>query len=214
MKLDELTNRVRVRGKVSEPVLSAYWNRISDPGGNGWDSTTDFFIQELKKLGWVPAGEGQLSEIYINPKKSYILKINKTPDAAYEHFTRITKQFPNKHFPKIGDKKSIMVHNEKYYVYVIEKLYPLNQERAEELADQFSDLVCFYWVDGGMDDPDNDGWPKQFPDDSKNYFKANPSLLKALKILADQSKRFEEDIHSGNIMQRKDGTIVIIDPYV
>jgi len=45
--------------------------------------------------------------------------------------------------------------------------------------------------------------------------KWQPGILDAIELLREyQPSGIKFDLHSGNLMQRKDGTIVIIDPYV
>jgi len=79
--------------------------------------------QKLEKLGWEFFNGGSFAAVYTNPKKPYILKINKQPDKAYAYYVSIIRKLHNKHFPKISDLKFIEVNGGRYYIYLIEKLH-------------------------------------------------------------------------------------------
>lgn len=193
MKLIELTVRTP-RGKVPDSLHKNYKQSVQAGFRNDFIFS---FKDKLSQLGWVKLGDGLYSIVYTNPRKSYVLKINKIFDSGFEAFAQFVKSHPNKHFPKIGDVKQVKYANERYYIYCIEKLYPITPlATAMKMADLIDN--AFY------DDP-----PKG---PAFNFFQKQPNLLGAIKLLRNKFGA-SNDIHSGNIMQRKDGTIVITDPY-
>ena len=178
-----------------------------------WNDDYSSLKNKLNKLGWKKLGSGNYSDVYGNSNKPYILKINLNPDEGFAKFVQLTKKFPSKHFPRVGNLKYYVILGERYYIYLIEKLYPLPNasliaEYINEVANdpdlQIKDLGEFY------------GNSTNFLRKLREFYKRYPSLLKAVRLLgrvAIKSNTLTFDMHSENIMKRSDGTIVIIDPF-
>ena len=66
----------------------------------------DSFKEKMKKLGWTFLSSGYFSSVFINPDKSYVIKMNNKQDRGFAKFVKIIKRNPNKHFPKISVLKS------------------------------------------------------------------------------------------------------------
>ena len=97
--------------------------------GAGYSEMAQIKLRKnLKKLGWTLLSDsGLFSDVYENPLKPYVIKINKTPDPAYARYVKLIHTHPNIHFPKIGDMKRLKVIDENYFVYLIERLQPLSR---------------------------------------------------------------------------------------
>jgi hypothetical protein len=138
---------------------------------------------------------------------------------------------PNKHFPKFA-KKPLKMHKfhsrfsndtDHFYVVKIEKLYPITDKPLMEfLVYELERMGEAAWrKHNGYEEYRNPHYTQLFPDGSTvkganmlDVFDKYPwteSLGLAYASLWD-AELGTPDIHSGNIMQRKDGTIVIIDP--
>jgi len=184
-------------------------------GEHHWYNTRNMqlrkMISKLRKLGWVPIGEGEFGVVFRNENKNYVLKVSKNPDPAYASYVKMIKDNPNEYFPKISDIRSMMVEDKEYYMYLIERLQTLNRESAYVVGSLLK------WLSQG-----------QSPNEIKNYLIkddwraifdsiiSNEELLRAILLIGNMAKKhkFRLDIHHENVMQREDGTIVITDPYV
>ena len=198
MLLDELA-----KARISEPVEKAAFDFFRT------ESRTDL-DQKLSALGWVPLSGGSFSTVFQNPKKNYILKINKRHDEGYEHFVKLIHQHRNKHFPKISDMKMLTVKDD-YYVYLIEKLNKIPERTASKYANCFAHVIDHPY-DSLARLFNSSNW-SYLPQTTPQIFKRNPGLITALRLVGKYKYIFGNDMHLHNIMYRKDGTIVIIDPY-
>ena len=185
MKISE----VAIPKKVHSAVSHAFNNSLAP-------SDID---KKLREMGWFKSGEGMYSDVYENASKSYILKINRSQDLAFDDFVKLTHKFKNKHFPKISDQKEINIDGRKYYIYAIEKLYPLDEYNGNRVYFLIHRFVEYYSILG-----------KKLRNPNFNDY---PELKKALEIITKNNRNHGFDMHRGNVMQRKDGTVVIIDPY-
>jgi len=156
--------------------------------------------KQLKKLGWKELGSGAFSHVWENPNKSYVLKINSQPDIGYATYVKIIKKHKNKHFPKISEMKVWKVGRHKFYIYAIEKLYRVTGQSSRDLAYELGNI---------MEDPKRP-LEKLLKHQTK-YLRNHPDLVKAAIIIGKDGDGII-DMHGENIMQRKDGTIIITDP--
>ena len=166
---------------------------------------------KLESLGWEEFDAGASSTVYINPQKNYVVKMNNYTDPEFDFFAQLTKKHPNKHFPKISNRRGFSENGGRgttYYIYLIEKLYKLPYKFSENFAEDCDYIAGEYFWN---DEPVGGEALSTASRATKQAFKEQPGLLKALKILAFTEKRL--DMHAGNIMQRKNGTIVFIDPF-
>lgn len=178
------------------------------------------FQEKLADLGWKHIGSGVFSSVFSNPRKPYIIKVNDGVDKAFAIFAKFAKKFPNIHFPMIGEMKQFKYKNKIYYIYLIEKLYPIGN-KAYDYAPDINDLTSAFILNLRSKKPksDEEVYKDFVLDDNSlsNIFKKQPTLIRACKSLANcykaSSIRLVIDIHEGNIMKRKDGTIVVIDPF-
>jgi len=165
--------------------------------------------QYLSDRGWKKTGfEGHYSTVYTNPNYQYVLKVNYNYDRAYAYYVFLIHKFPNKHFPIISNVKLITTgHGIKIYLYSIEKLYKLkdsdfinNYNEIENLLFAMRSTTQDYQV-----------IYDQHPE-VHYYLEKNPEMWEALKTMAKYGKGVL-DFTLNNVMQRKDGTVVITDPF-
>jgi len=186
------------------------------------------FIKYLKDNGWRGIGSGYFSLVYANPNYPYVMKVTKKYDRGFAKFAMLTHQHPNKHFPVIGNAKLIKTGMSKYHVYLIEKLFPL-EERYEECVSMLSSIIDV--VDNPtpenvnshianiikrnikfLRDNDRDAeYMEDFYDQWQEFMKENGSVIEAMLIVL-KYRDGALDFAPRNFMQRKDGTIVITDP--
>lgn len=162
------------------------------------DSQADF-EEKLEKYGWKYHDGGAYSNVYTNSRKPYVLKINTEFDPAFQRFVNLIKKYPNKHFPQISDMKEYKVGRKKYYIYMIEKLY--------KVKDQFISSLIRDYTDYNGDDLEN------IDTDYLEYLNKHKDFWAALNIIIKNQKDYEIDLHNDNFMKRKNGTIVLTDPY-
>lgn len=173
----------------------------SNPSGSQHGSSTEPFLE----LGWEHPSSGRLSDVYTHPDKPYVLKINRKYDRAFAWFVMLTKKFPNPHFPKVGNMKLVKVGRYKYYIYLIEKL---------EFFQSKSDIgIPTFVMNDILRNPyEANMYVQNLDSEYQKWLAARPKFLEALVIIGTNSHGYEEDLCVSNLMQRKDGTIVITDP--
>ena len=204
MLLNEL-NKPKITPALQKATLN-YFKK-----GAGQDTIAEELLQiNLKKLGWkILDNNGMYSGVYYNPRKSYVLKINKREDYAYQFYVNLIHRHPNKHFPIISDMKVMKIGNFNYRVYLIEKLHRL--PRAGILVIKLDEL--YY----GLKNVSKEHIAQRV----KELFPRTPAIFKDAEFVnavwelswSGGGFRTSWDMHEDNIMQREDGTIVIIDPY-
>jgi hypothetical protein len=128
--------------------------------------------------------------------------------------------------------------NETYFVCKIEKLYPVTKELGEFIAHNIENLWSSYlWIYSTTNAQRAEFAEKWGPDHSRDYSANTPfsfimpdgtstkishrDLFKKFSWLRTFTRAYinvmdnvrgAPDLHANNFMQRKDGTIVIIDP--
>jgi len=172
-------------------------------------------------------GSGQYGEVLSHPSWDYVIKI--FSDDYYLSFVHFAITHPNKHYPKML-RKPLNMHAfyrrgksdlKKFWVVKIEKLYPITNKRllnflVQHLERGACDVVNpssnkyvnkWYKLEGPNGETyTGDVWPQVFTD--YPWFE---SLCKAYAATWDTVDG-SPDIHPKNLMQRKNGDIVIIDP--
>jgi len=156
----------------------------------------------LQDKGWKFLNQGHFSATYLSPNEKSVLKINRAADPGYEHFIKVVKKFPNIHFPVISDKKKLPDGTS---AYIMERLYVM-EWNDEQLVGIIQDAMAYIMTNELKE------YERLYPNDIK-ALKMQPGLIEALEILAKFRGSFKNDIRHDNMMKRKDGTIVIIDPY-
>ena len=204
MKLQEL-----YKPKVEKRIASAAKEYVQQKRLDLPTVNAQFNLQEkLAKIGWKRAKDGGYSTVYINPAKSYVIKINDRQDGGYMQYVRIMHKYKNKHFPIISDIKRLPLGLENvYFVYLIEKLEEIDcTGEVLRTMDECQKLVRKiahnnYTVE------------EVYGNDLPDCFKKDPALLKACVILGKNVGCRFIDMHWGNFMKRSNGTLIITDPY-
>jgi hypothetical protein len=169
------------------------------------------FNKMLKEQGWKKVGEGYFSIVYANDKKNYILKVNTQPDPAYDVFVKFCQKQHSVYLPKIIDRKFFIKPNtcfigperNTYYLYFIERL----QKAPKKLSYPIMNFA------GALENDD-----KVSADHYRKTIAKYPGLSDIIeKIILKAGNNTDllgMDLNNyNNIMMRKDGTPVIIDPY-
>jgi len=197
MKLNELT-----RYYEFEPdILTVAKDEVGQSQYN--------LIDKLENLGWNKVGNrSSYSDVFVNASKPYILKINKEPDRAFAWFAFLTRRFPNIHFPRIGNMKVYKTSpksTKKYYIYLIEKLEEISNSYtyASNWRNDVRLFSSYVWGRCDIEELKN----------TEGDLGREKLFIDALTILKENKNEFRVDLHNENLMQRTDGTIVIIDPY-
>lgn len=177
------------------------------------------------ELGLKRLGNGAFGDVVESPDPNWVYKVLEK-DPAYEEYIDFIAKNPNEHFPKIKRVKKMtsffkryQVQENKFLVVVIEKLEKIPQDRVQFAVDLVNDDV--------------DSIPTHTPEGDKNYSKFTLEELMshdwdgwtsedmwstyyAARTIhkSDLNRPHHSfmDLHRNNIMQRKDGTIVLIDP--
>lgn len=168
--------------------------------------------QAMKKaseeLGLPIYGRGAFGRVIQSPDPNWVYKFYER-DSAYDAYVDFLQQNPNKHYPVIKKVKKMTnffrrygIHPDKFTVVVIEKLNKIPEEKLPLL------LRILDWRVFDRDALDAKGIP---PMAQKPLYMLWMAAQKIRESSVMRPGRFM-DFHSGNIMQRDDGTIVIIDP--
>jgi hypothetical protein len=201
-----------IPNKIDQKILNATNDKFSPNPAS--------VREKLSKLGWTKKNSGDFSSVYENPSKSYVIKINNRQDPGFAGFVQLTKKYPNIHFPQITSSKMFSYKNKKLYVYLIEKLYHIQMtpknERIVELIDDIASYVRLSinkreWLENTLLGMSVEKWLTKTR--NLQIFRNDPSLFDAAYTIGMYGKG-ALDLKSSNIMQRKDGTIVIVDPLV
>ena len=157
----------------------------------------------LRRKGWKLLGSGAYSLVYINLNEPFILKINKRQDQGFAWFALLTHKFPNKHFPKITAMRGVNIDGRFFHIYAIEKLVKIPQSDVAYLCRDIADSDI-----GITGDSEVAALAEYMPlEEAKSLFNA------CLILRKHNPRHFHVDLHYDNIMQRKDGTVVINDPF-
>ena len=159
--------------------------------------------------------------VFENVKKPYVLKLTMAKDPAYMEYVRLINTHPNKYFPKISDMKILEVNGEKFGVYLIERLQTMKKPWNQIYAEILRRIMGVHDEEEGILTLRNTPAPHRLDvpqyqwEEILDQIDGNEELITAIKLVASWvNKRINRiDMHSGNIMQRSDGTVVITDPY-
>lgn len=188
-------------------------------------------LTKLEEKGIKIVGTGKYGQVLTHPSWDYVIKIFEN-DPYYMGFVNWAIAHPNKHFPKFA-KKPLRMHKfhtrdrketPHWYMVKIEKLYPITDKALMEfLVRELEHCAEAAWRkhNNHKYQHGNPNYVMRFPDgqmikgaDWDDVFKKFP-WTEELGLAYSSMWEAElgtPDIHSGNVMQRKDGTVVIIDP--
>ena len=183
------------------------------------DQATVAIAQEMgtKVLG----SGGAFGKVIQSHNPDIVYKVFERDD-AYLAFIRFIQRVPSIHFPKIYKIKKMTSFFKRYEVQE-DKFYVVALERLNEMTDEpFNALFVTNLL--GLHSPHDptrylpNGYPNEGGIPAITFLNRYPQLkslwtaaLKIRGMMRDFSD-FGWDVHRGNLMQRDDGTIVIIDP--
>ena len=214
----EFKGRPMIRKDIMQATSKLY--RAYADGLNSWSGITIKLLNELEDLllrrGWKMVGGGAFSDTWLHPKGELILKINRRSDPAYDRFIDVIQKYPNPHFPKIMDAKQIIGGRWPYGIYLIEKLEKLSMDKKYIFSQALHNIAIHPdMTRNQLSEQTNDTYTDYENLKFQECMKTMPdSLMEAMRIIGRNCPvKSYFDLHPGNIMQREDGTIVIIDPY-
>jgi len=192
MRIDELKS------------LSSSEKRILKSTIGGYQSDTEL-KDELTKLGFDEISGGAYSDVYGKDDVNYVIKI------AYNssNYKRFVKYLKNKRFNKFFPRIYKIIQLTNATAYIMEKLYELSDEEVEKI-DNFK---VFYKE--RLKNPDKDLEHDFIGKYLKNALEVGYEMPEFLMVLIDLAKNdLLNDIGARNIMKRKNGQYVIIDPVI
>lgn len=202
-------------------------SKIDAIDGQRWDHLEELFASK----GFVPIGNGLHGRVYGSDTYPYVVKLFRN-DAAYEAFLSFAAQNPNPHYAKARGKVKTISDEGDYRIIRLEKLLPASKENMVMYRDSMQALAELKVI-SGLEEIDDDDFIASFVRETKYGFKSNaeqrqriadlqkklstmnPSFVDAMKIIVNvfsDSNIGALDTNAGNVMQRPDGTPVIIDP--
>lgn len=196
--------------------------------------------QALSKKGYKYLGGGIDKQAFLEPGTGQVLVVFGYNKAAQGGFSKDQMMFvdwakyckknqANPHLPRFSDWASFDYHGKRYLQIRMEPLQELSDYLKmlvvdlEEVAKysksnpktafkKLANFANFNLIDAGEpDDLDHQAVVKNLGGEQAAY-----NLLKTVYDVKQFGKQhgFKIDLHSGNYMQRSDGTIVVNDPYV
>lgn len=176
------------------------------------------------ELGLKKLGSGAFGDVIQSPDPNWVYKVIEK-DPAYEEYLDHINDNPNKHYPKIKRVKKMTSFFKRYHIQtsqfliiVIEKLYPIPEEKMnfvidlvnaaslDEVAEVTPDNVD-NWKGSTFEEIIQQDWKGWKPNEMAELWEA---AHETRELLADWD--YFSDLHRGNVMQRADGTVVLIDP--
>ena len=201
--------------------------KINAVDGERWTHLEALFASK----GFHPIGKGSKGRVYGSDSYPYVVKLFRK-DRAYEAFLNFAKAFPNKHYAKArGEVKTISEEGE-YRIIRLEKLVRASEATARMYLESMRALTSLR-VLKALEHHDEDDLIASFERFSNYGIKNNAHLMAMIEkdeqVLADMNPTFVEamrqiidsfadsevgafDTNPANVMERPDGTPVIIDP--
>ena len=168
--------------------------------------TVQHVDDKLLANGWAKIGDGYYATVYGKSGTSYVLKVFER-DSAYVDFLKMIAQHPNPHFPKIRGRLRV---TEAYHAVRMEKLFQIPQYGVGEEKVNVNGMMSAYLIDKSYR---LNYFQKKNLVFFNEYIKENPRLIEALDLIHDNLLDHHSlDLNKDNVMQRGDGTPVIIDP--
>jgi len=156
-------------------------------------------IQYMKDNGFELLGQGGFSDVYAKPNSNFVIKIGHK-DIKYDgymDYVNFIKNNPgNKYLPKVGNVRYYENENNiQYYVLPIEKLYKI------EPKERIIKIINMIRIIANNSDIHELIYGYDF----------DPLLISTVKNIINEFGIDMFDAHGGNIMQRRNGDIVLND---
>jgi hypothetical protein len=170
--------------------------RLNDPG----------FKEARRLLGLAetkPMARGAFAAVF--PTKKGVMKIT-TDAAAYALLNDNVAKVRSRHLPKVITNHGALASDREgwqIYAYETERLYPIRSGANRKLRDLIVNTFPPY-----ADERSSFQVPKEFPRSMKILY----TRLHHFLTYWMSNTGYDFDLHSGNFMQRLDGTLVFSDP--
>ncbi len=202
-------------------------SKIDAIDGERWTHLEALFASK----GFHPIGSGSKSRVYGSDSYPYVVKLFRK-DRAYEAFLNFAKAFPNKHYAKArGEVKTISDEGE-YRIIRLEKLQRASEATARMYQESIraltalrvlkalehhdeDDLIASFERFANYGIKDNAHLMAMIEKDEQVLADMNPTFVEAMRQIIDSFSESEVgafDTNPANVMERPDGTPVIIDP--
>lgn len=147
----------------------------------------------FKHKGFIKIGAGHFSNVFSNGRN--VVKVYRE-DPAYEKFLALAAQYPSKHFPKVLSEPKAISNDLK--MVQLERLYPMTKADEALFTKAYGHAMM-------NERPYPEGHPEL------------EELVHALRFLCSfldkNYKQYAHDMKPANILKRRDGTLVISDPF-
>jgi hypothetical protein len=192
-------------------------------------------LNDFEKLGGKVLGTGMYGNVLSHPSWNYVCKIY-SDDPCYTRYIRFCMRNQNREFcPKILDKPRKILPNytrtsdtQNLYIVKLEKLQPLSGQ-SSKIASEL-EFLSYYFLEENMMfqnlkrvfDKTLEGYQREyFPEEHqdklelflKHVVPISFSWINYVRdLMISGTKECRLDLHSGNVMTRNDGSLVIVDP--
>ena len=176
-----------------------------------WESPKQIFAW-LESNGFAKLGSGNFARVYSKPNDDRIVKASTEQDACWLQFAAwAMKQTNNPHVPKIH---WIHQYSKKFFVTIIERLHPLDDEAISRIKDPGVLFGLLEFTDIYIDEDlyDADAFAATIGEQRVKY--KNHPFVTTIQQLENLPGNCISDFNAENLMVRRDGTIVITDPIV
>jgi len=188
-----------------------------------WESPKQL-VAWLKSNGFEKLGGGVFAAAWAKPGHNRVVKVSNRQDDCWIKFAQWSMaKTNNTHLPKIpwikryqGKRKGIATE---FFITIIERLKPLTKTAIARINDPGVLLGLMHYanldynteqsIEKAMSKQPN---PQQFSDRKVLTKYKNHPFIKAIQQISNISGDCWSDLHSGNLMVRNDGTIIITDP--
>jgi hypothetical protein len=147
----------------------------------------------FKHKGFRKIGAGHFSNVFSNGRN--VIKVYRH-DPAYERFLQYAADHPSKHFPHVLTQPKPI--NSELNMVQLERLYPLSESEKDAFAMAYSNAIM------------ND---RPYPDGHPELASLVDVLRPLCKYIDENYKEIAHDLKDRNVLKRRDGTIVIADPF-
>lgn len=196
---------------------------------NEW-SERDLLLQWLNDKGFELVGDGTWSSAWISDECDFIVKTGSMKNNIFKKFVDYCHSTKDKHLPKFGQFKKI---DSDTFVIFMEKLYPSDfsrnlswflreySEHVRKINMSYKESLETFFGKRNINENDILPYIEDWLDEEKNVnirrMKINgaaqiDSLTKTVYDATNGIGIPLDDIGPGNIMERRDGTLVLNDP--
>ena len=184
--------------------------------------TWNELVNELAKVGVRSLGKGRFGQVFHKSGWNYVIKVFEN-DSAYLEYVDFCINNPNPHYPKFI-KKPLNMHQFHVRTHHAEKMMQIVKiELFEKLQDNWYainiaklyNLYCgkIESIEFRKNNEYNISEYTNIEDVYKDFQQYQiKGLMEAIDMIRHNLPEYQLDLHSENLMQRSDGTVVLSDP--